>query len=232
MAILLPLILNPFSSSISEIYSLPKVSSNPVSSEAVASSNAAGNSVLTSSITPALSEVQSSQANAVLSAVDPYPSIIQADNPAVYYRLGETSGTVAADSSGHNVNGTYPAGVTLGVAGAIAGDSDTAVEASSSPDVLTAPSAPLPSGSASRTVEVWVKLRAMSFNTAILAEYNGIQFYYSQAGGHGNELGVIDTSTNTKLATYSDEPLALSDSPWYYFAFTWDANTPHYYSLP
>ena len=36
----------------------------------------------------------------------PYSTEVIADTPAIYWRLGETSGTVAADSSGNNRNGT------------------------------------------------------------------------------------------------------------------------------
>ncbi|WP_233872543.1 LamG domain-containing protein [Paraburkholderia adhaesiva] len=42
-----------------------------------------------------------------------YPALVLADCPFAYYRLNETSGTVAADSSGHGLDGTYQAGVTL-----------------------------------------------------------------------------------------------------------------------
>ena len=47
-------------------------------------------------------------------SIVPYYSVVMADSPIAYYRLGETSGTVAADSSGNGYNGTYEGGVTLG----------------------------------------------------------------------------------------------------------------------
>src|SRR6202035_1756866 len=43
-----------------------------------------------------------------------YASTVLADSPLVYYRMNETSGTVAADSSGHGYTGTYGAGIALG----------------------------------------------------------------------------------------------------------------------
>lgn len=42
-----------------------------------------------------------------------YAQVILADGPYAYWRLDETSGTVAADSSGNNRNGTYVAPVQL-----------------------------------------------------------------------------------------------------------------------
>ncbi|MBN8709925.1 MAG: hypothetical protein J0I10_11115 [Verrucomicrobia bacterium] len=47
-----------------------------------------------------------------------YADAVTSNTPYAYYRLGETSGTVAADSSGNNRNGAYIQSPTLGVAGA------------------------------------------------------------------------------------------------------------------
>lgn len=48
-------------------------------------------------------------------------------NAARYYRLGDVSGTLASDSGVDGVYGTYEGGFTLRTAGAITGDSNTAV---------------------------------------------------------------------------------------------------------
>ena len=55
-----------------------------------------------------------------------YRETVLATNPVSYWRLGEASGTVAADEMGAN-NGTYVNAPTLGTAGLLTGDSDTAV---------------------------------------------------------------------------------------------------------
>jgi hypothetical protein len=47
---------------------------------------------------------------------------ITGDNPAVYFRLDETAGTVATDSSTNGRNGVYTGGTTLGVTGPLASD--------------------------------------------------------------------------------------------------------------
>jgi hypothetical protein len=70
-----------------------------------------------------------------------------------YWRLGESSGTTAADSNGGNA-GSYDNGVTLGVAGAL--DSDTAASFDGLDDQVTVPD----DGSlrpAAISVEAWVK---------------------------------------------------------------------------
>jgi Concanavalin A-like lectin/glucanases superfamily len=56
-----------------------------------------------------------------------YADAVLATNPLAYWRLGEPSGTVAADATGNGHTGTYVTAPTLGCTGALAGDADTAV---------------------------------------------------------------------------------------------------------
>jgi hypothetical protein len=49
-----------------------------------------------------------------------YPSLVLRDSPGAYWRLGETIGTLAEDSSGNRNSGSYVGGVTLGAPGLIA----------------------------------------------------------------------------------------------------------------
>src|SRR5207244_2656836 len=75
-----------------------------------------------------------------------YESTVLADNPLVYWRLGESSGTTASDSSGHGVTGQYQAGVTLSAPAALVGDTDTAVASTGAGVAVTGSDAGLPSG--------------------------------------------------------------------------------------
>jgi hypothetical protein len=56
-----------------------------------------------------------------------YLTTVKSDLPLLYWRLGEASGTVAADASGNGRNGEYRGTVSLGQPGAITADPDTAV---------------------------------------------------------------------------------------------------------
>jgi hypothetical protein len=56
-----------------------------------------------------------------------YSHVVLAHRPAAYWRLGETSGTIAYDASPNRHDGYYQGAPTLGLAGAIAGDSNTSV---------------------------------------------------------------------------------------------------------
>jgi hypothetical protein len=51
-----------------------------------------------------------------------YSAEVLADLPDIYWRLGESGGTIAIDSSVNGRNGTYVGPVTLGAAGAVVGN--------------------------------------------------------------------------------------------------------------
>ncbi|NET03355.1 MAG: filamentous hemagglutinin N-terminal domain-containing protein [Symploca sp. SIO2B6] len=86
-----------------------------------------------------------------------YEQVVLADNPVGYWRLEETSGTTAFDSSGNNFNGTYRGGASQGVAGV----SGTAAEfdgVSGAVDIGTIePDSSLDIDNQSFTIEAWIK---------------------------------------------------------------------------
>lgn len=61
-------------------------------------------------------------------AAHPYVQTVLNDHPSLYWSLGETSGTNAADISGYGRTGTYTGGYTLGAAGAMTTASATGVD--------------------------------------------------------------------------------------------------------
>lgn len=99
-----------------------------------------------------------------------YSETVLADKPVAYYRLGETTGSVAHDLTSNHIDGTVLGGTSLGVPGAIVGDSDTSMRfdgSSGSVDVSGIPGV----GSGGFTVEAW-------FNQN---HRDGDQWYYTQA---------------------------------------------------
>jgi hypothetical protein len=72
-----------------------------------------------------------------------YSSEVLVDTPLAYYRLGESSGTSMADSSGNARHGSYDATnpPVLGVAGLLLGDSDTAADFDGTADFASTPDA-------------------------------------------------------------------------------------------
>ena len=57
---------------------------------------------------------------------DAYGAAVYAADPALYWRLGESTGDTAADASGYNQKGTYFGSVSKGADGALAGVADKA----------------------------------------------------------------------------------------------------------
>src|SRR5262249_27898657 len=56
-----------------------------------------------------------------------YAATILADGPVGYWRLGEPSGTIAHDLSGHGNDGAFTGGVLLGQPGAVVNDANTSI---------------------------------------------------------------------------------------------------------
>lgn len=88
-----------------------------------------------------------------------YVSEVLADNPSAYWRLGESSGSVAVSQvSAASMNGNYSGGFLLAQTGAITGGADTAVRFQNGAFQTTgAAGAALFSGVSAITVELWIK---------------------------------------------------------------------------
>jgi hypothetical protein len=82
----------------------------------------ASDGTLTTAASPSSTPVKVSATNPPLS----YPQTVLNDGPSFFWRLNETSGTTAADSSPNGFDGIYEAGTTQGLPGSIVGDPDTA----------------------------------------------------------------------------------------------------------
>ncbi|XVV08577.1 LamG-like jellyroll fold domain-containing protein [Actinoplanes sp. CA-131856] len=151
---------------------------------------------------------------APIRAAADYASLVLADQPSVYYRLGETQGATAADSSGHGVTGTYSGSAVTGVDGAVPSDTDNAVLAPDRAPVLRAPAAALPSGSAARTVEFWFKPGTASGLTPVLT-YGGTTISLRDI----EEVHVNDNSAQDRTFAL---PYNIADNAWHLWTITYD----------
>jgi hypothetical protein len=105
-----------------------------------------------------------------------YASVIMRDGPIRYFRLGETSGTTAADSSSSAQNGTLNGTVTLNQTGLITGDPNAAMLFDGSTGFVSCPSTGLPTGAASFSLEAWAKMPTplqTSQSFGIIVAYGG-----------------------------------------------------------
>ena len=84
----------------------------------------------------------------------PYSAAVAVDHPIAYWRLGETSGTIAVDSAGFN-DATYYPTETLGVAPVILNETDRAVDFGSGGGRAQVANVPELNPAGPFSVEVW-----------------------------------------------------------------------------
>lgn len=101
-----------------------------------------------------------------------YIDEVLADTPLAYYRLGESSGTTMTDSSGNGRHGTYTVPPTLGVAGLLPGDSNTAANFDAVNDYATVPYGAWMEPTA-WTIEAWIKPDAVTGDFQIASRWAG-----------------------------------------------------------
>jgi concanavalin A-like lectin/glucanase superfamily protein/chitobiase/beta-hexosaminidase-like protein/calcineurin-like phosphoesterase family protein len=124
-----------------------------------------------------------------------------------YWRLGESAGTVAADSKGANA-GTY-SGVSLGVPGAIVNDPDTAAAFNGSTSWVTLPAL---AGVGDFTIEGWTYLTngnvtnntvyGASGTVRLLARPGSVTAAYAGVWLGGTEYTLQPTATASNLNTW------------------------------
>ena len=117
-------------------------------------------------------------------SVADYPGAVLADSPAIYLRLGEASGTVAADSSGNGKDFTYINNPTLGVSGAIGGD--TAIELDAAGERAGKAAEAYLNDPGDMSAEIWVRVLVnplgLSIAQRILQAHKGDLTVTSQPG--------------------------------------------------
>lgn len=99
---------------------------------------------------------QAAGETAVGNTASSYPSNVLTDSPLMYWRLGDTSGTTAVDSTTNGRNGAYQNSPTLGVTGLVGTDSNRAVQFDGVNDYASIASAAW-MNVAAFTVEAWIK---------------------------------------------------------------------------
>ena len=143
-----------------------------------------------------------------------YATAIEGDSPAQYYQLNETSGTVAADSSGNGVNATYVGSPSLAQTVSFGAPSATAVGFNGASQYVQ-----LPSGFANIaggfTFEAWVNPGST----------NATENIFDLGNNSNNEIYLVkpDFTNNLELGgTYGTVNIgnALPFNAWQYIAVT------------
>jgi glucose/arabinose dehydrogenase len=142
-----------------------------------------------------------------------YASAVGADAPFVYWRLGETAGTAAADASGNARPGTYVGGVALNKAGALAGDGNPSVQLDGNDDdVIRNPITGV--GTTAISTDLWLK-------TTDTTKEAGIVSYAASSSADEFQLRDYRALRVYIKGTRVDTGIALNDGQWHHLAVTW-----------
>jgi hypothetical protein len=157
-----------------------------------------------------------------------YASTVLSDKPTVFYRLGDSSAALMADSSGHGYNGAYSAAnVTEGATGPLAGaptgaDPTAAVTTgSNNQGVGSYPGTVLPLYNSARSVEAWINTTQNS---------NGMTVASWGTPGTNTAMAVYVYPNDVAMDGYSDNqvfptPYPINDGVWHQIALTYDGTT-------
>ena len=145
-----------------------------------------------------------------------------------YWALDETSGSTAADSSGHSITGSYvnsPTPVTDHPAAITYSDARSLSFSSASSQYVTMGTpASLPSGAAPRTLCGWAK-------SAGIGGYGMFAAYGTAANHEGFWIGANGTSLSA--GSWGDDMTDIPnfwDGNWHFIALTYDGTTAKLYA--
>ncbi|HTQ45946.1 MAG TPA: LamG domain-containing protein [Polyangiaceae bacterium] len=157
------------------------------------------------------------------SAALAYYQVVAADSPQAYWRLDEAAGsTTAHDATGNGHNGTYKGGVTLGAAGAIANDQDTAVTFDGASGYVDVPSAFAFAAMSNFTLEAWLKPTDVSDYHAWIGRNDGqppTEGYLGYIDPAGPFYEFERTDSGTKI--YANGSTAPAVGTWAYVVVTY-----------
>ncbi len=160
-----------------------------------------------------------------------YRSLVLADAPLGYWRLGEADGDTALDASGHERHGQYLGPVALAQAGALAYDDDAAIDLPGDAHVQTGLAAADFAGPF--TISVWFYLHDApgspggAVGQRLITAYRAAGASRLALGLDGDRLAAA-WSTGTGFPQITG-PTAIATGAWHHAALTYDQQTVRLY---
>jgi hypothetical protein len=155
-----------------------------------------------------------------------YSSVVLADSPVSYWRLGEQSDSTAADQRGAN-NGTYFNSPGLGAQGLIPSDSaNSAVSFNGISSYMKVNDAPSLRFSNAFTLEAWIRPGLLPASGSFSSVMTKAESYSIQFNGPRLEFTVIQNGVRQRLQTAAG---ALSTGQTYNVIATFDGTTQRLY---
>jgi hypothetical protein len=159
-----------------------------------------------------------------------YRDAVLASTPLGYWRLGETSGTTAADASGNARNGSYVGGPALGSPGLLTSDPNTAVTFDGVNDAVDIVHATVWNLTGDLTLEALINVTGGATNRVIVAKdasSGGPTFELRWVQSTGKLQFVQRTTGGATLSAVSLSPLAAGTT--YHVAVTKTGATVRFY---
>jgi hypothetical protein len=140
-----------------------------------------------------------------------------------YWRLGESSGTTAADEKGTNPGAYWPgSGYTLARPGSLTRDGNTAVELDGTSGFAYVPDSAAVKPTAAVSIEAWVKPDSLTGTRWIVVKDT---FYYLYIANGATIFGVATTTAGYKFVTTT----AVTTDSWQHLVGTYDGTTLNLY---
>jgi hypothetical protein len=155
----------------------------------------------------------------VVSTGPAYASVVDGRRSLVaHWRLGETSGTTAADFTG-TYNGTYLKGVTLGAPGAIRADPDTAARFNGTTGEVTTP--PLSSAVSDFSIEGWSYVTsAKNANNTVYGANGTVRLMARPSGSNSPVSGYASVWLNGTEYALQPTGTASNVNTWVHWVLT------------
>jgi hypothetical protein len=154
-----------------------------------------------------------------------YGKAVSADGPVGWWRLGESSGTVAADQTGADA-GAYTGAVTLKQPSLIFTDANPAVAFDGKTGAVKIPSSSLLNFGSAMTLEAWIKPASLPASGSFTSILTKAESYSLQFNGPKLEFTVIQSGTRHRLQAASGAIVAGNA---YYVVGTYDGTTQRLY---
>ena len=155
-----------------------------------------------------------------------YAGAVQSDNPVSYWRLGETSGSQAADQKSANP-GTYVNGPALGATSLVASDTaNPAVGFDGLDDHVAVPDSPTLDLTNALTLEAWIKPNALPAAGGWASVVTKPESYSLQFNGSRLEFTIMQNGTRQRLQA---PPGAVVAGQSYHVVATYDGTTRRLY---
>jgi serine protease len=161
---------------------------------------------------------------AATGTLGPYAQAVIGDNASGYWRLGETSGTVAADSAGSSP-GVYH-GATLGQPSLLASDSNKSASFSGAGQYVGIASTPPISLGVTVSAEAWIKPAAVPAAGAFASVLTKPESYSLQFNGPKLEFTIMQNGTRQRLQAPAG---AIAAGGTYHVVGTFDGTTQRLY---